>query len=151
MRTRRMKYLNMCREQLRKRWQDEYLKALQERHEKLEDPGQALPDTGNIVLIGDDNNPKSKWNLRKITDVIKGRDGIIPGYRIRNNKVDAIERPLKLIRDLEIKTASNEIDRASTETGEHMKVDERTSYEGKAKMEARDQIIGVNLQNDNER
>ena len=30
--TRRMRYLSMCREQLRKRWQNEYLKTLQERY-----------------------------------------------------------------------------------------------------------------------
>ena len=45
----------MCREQLRKRWQDEYLKALQERHQKSGDSGQTLPNIGNIVLVADDN------------------------------------------------------------------------------------------------
>ena len=35
--TRRMRYLSICREQLRKRWQDEYLKALQEIHQKTLD------------------------------------------------------------------------------------------------------------------
>ena len=147
---RRMRYLSMCREQLRKRWKDEYLKALQERHKKSEDSGQALPDIENIVLIADDNNPKSKWNLGKIVDVIIGRDGVIQGYKIRNNKGYTIERPLQLIRDLEIKTASNDVDRASTETNQHAKADERITYERKAKMEARDRIIDVNLQNDNE-
>ena len=74
---RRMRYLSICREQLRKRWQDEYLKALQERHQKLEDSKQALPDIGNILLITDDNNPNSRRNPRKIIDVIKGSDDVI--------------------------------------------------------------------------
>ena len=39
--TRRMRCLSMCCEQLRKTWQDEYLKALQERHQKSENSGQA--------------------------------------------------------------------------------------------------------------
>ena len=106
----------MCREQLRKRWQDEYLKALQERH--------TLQDIGNIVLVADDNNPRSKWNLRRIIDVIKGKDDIIRGYKIRNNKGYTIKRPLQLIQNLEIKTASSKIDRVSTKTDEQVKADE---------------------------
>ena len=125
----------MCREQLRKRWQDEYLKALQERHQKSGDSGQTLPNIGNIVLVADDNNPKSKWNLGRIIDVIEGSDGVIRWYKIQNNKEYTIERPLQLIRDLEIKTVSNGIDRGSTKTGKHTKAD---------------RIIGVSLQNDNE-
>ena len=49
--TRKMRYLCMCREQLRKRWQDGYLKALQVRHQKSEDFRQTLPDIENIVLV----------------------------------------------------------------------------------------------------
>ena len=92
--TRRMRCLRICRELLRKRWQDEYLKALQERHQKSEGSGQLLPGITNIVLVADDNNPKSKWNLGRIIDVIKGRDGVIGGYKIRNNEGYTIERPL---------------------------------------------------------
>ena len=51
------------------------------------------------------NNPKSKWNLGKIIDVIKEGDGVTRGYKIRNNKGYTIERPLQLVRDLEIKTS----------------------------------------------
>ena len=90
-----MKYLSMCREQLRKRWQHEYLKALQERYQKLEDSGQTLLDIGNIVFIVEDNNPKVKWNLGKIIEDIKGRDGVMRGYKIRNKKEYTIERLLQ--------------------------------------------------------
>ena len=121
--TRRMRYLSICRKQLRKRWQDEYLKALQEKHQKSEDSGQTLLNIGNIVLVADDNNSRSKWNRRRIIGVIKGKDGVIRAYKIRNNKGYTIERPLHLIRDLEIRTESNEIDGASTRIGEQGKAD----------------------------
>ena len=143
--TRRMRYLRMCHEQLRKRWQDEYLKALQGRHKKSEESRQMLPGIGNIVLVADDNNLKSKLNLGRIVDIIKGKDGVIRGYKIRSNKRYTIAKPLQLIRDLEMKTVSNEIDRDSTETGKHAKADEQTTYNRKAKLEARYLIIGVNL------
>ena len=50
----------MCREHLGKRWEDECLKALQERYQKSEDSGPTLPDNANIVLVADDNNQRSK-------------------------------------------------------------------------------------------
>ena len=99
---------------------------------------ETLPGIGNIVLIIDDNNPKSKWNLGKIFDVIKGRNGIRRGYKIRNNKGYTMERPLQLIRDLEIKITNNEINQAPIETNEHAEIDGQTTYEQKAKMETRD-------------
>ena len=51
------------------------------------------------------------------------------------------------MRDLEVTTTSNEIYRALIETDEHAKTDQQTTYKRKAKMEARDRIIGVDLQN----
>ena len=135
----------MCHEQLRKRWQDEYLKALQGRHKKSEESRQMLPGIGNIVLVADDTNLKSKLNLGRIVDIIKGKDGVIRGYKIRSNKRYTIAKPLQLLRDLEMKTVINELDRDSTETGKHAKADEQTTYNRKAKLEARYLIIGVYL------
>ena len=146
--TRRMRYLRMCRKQLRKRWQGEYLKALQEGHQKSENSGQLLPGTGNVALVSDDNDLKSKWNLGRIIDAIKGRDGVIRVYKSRNNKGYTIERPLQLIRDLEIKAVTNETDRASIKTSKHSKADEWTTCHQNAKLEARDRVTGMNLQND---
>ena len=51
------------------------------------------------------------------------------------------------MRDLEVTTTSNEIYRALIETDEHAKTDQQTTYKRKAKMKARDRIIGVDLQN----
>ena len=51
------------------------------------------------------------------------------------------------MRNLEVTTTSNEIYRALIETDEHAKTDQQTTYKRKAKMEARDRIIGVDLQN----
>ena len=94
---RRKRYLCMCREHLRKRWQDECLKALQERYKKSEDSRQTLPDNANIVFVADNSNQRSKGNLGRIIGIIKGKDGVIQGYKIRNNKGYTIEKPLQLM------------------------------------------------------
>ena len=116
---------------------DGNLKAFQERHKKSEDSGQTLPNIGNIVLVANDNNSRSKWNIGRIIDVIKRKDGLIQGYKIRNNKGYTFERTLQLIRDLETKTESNKFDGDLTETGKKAKADGRTTYNRKAKLEAR--------------
>ena len=82
----------MCREQHRKRWQNEYLKEWRERYQ---DSGQTLPDIGHILLIADDNNPKSNWKPRRIINVIKVKDSVIQGYKTQNNKGYTIERLLQ--------------------------------------------------------
>ena len=97
-------------------------------------------------MIANDNNSKSKWNLGKIIDVIKGRDGIIRRYKIWNNKGCIIERLLQLIRDLKLRLQQR--NQRSSKQNRRTPY-ERTTYERKAKMEARNRIIGVNLEHDN--
>ena len=81
----------------KKRWKNECLKALQERYKKSEDSRQTLPDNANIVFVADDSNQRSKGSLGRIIGIIKGKDGVIQGYKIRNNKGYTIEKPLQLM------------------------------------------------------
>jgi transposase InsO family protein len=101
--TKRMKYLKRTRELLRKRWQQEYLRALEERHTRNDAQKQKIPQPGSVVLITDTAaDKKPKWTLGKVTDVIRGRDHIIRGLKVRCGSGYTVERPLQLVRDLEI-------------------------------------------------
>ncbi len=74
--TKRMKYLYQTRKQLRKRWQNEYLHALQERHARDGDRQQKIPQPGAVVLITDSlNERKPEWKLAKVIETIIGRRG----------------------------------------------------------------------------
>ena len=113
--TKRWKYLQRTREHLRKRWQQEYLHALQERHTHNSDQHQEIPQQGSVVLITDSfDNKKPKWTLGKVTDIIRGKDSVIRGLKVKCGSGYTVERPLQLVRDLEISTpklqqyASNE-------------------------------------------
>jgi len=115
--TRRMRYLHRTREHLRKRWQNEYLHALQERNNRDSDPHQKIPQPGSVVLLTDAlNERKPEWKLGKVMAVIRGKDNVIRGLKLKCGSGYTVERPLQLVYDLEIASpdAHNENEAASS-------------------------------------
>ncbi|XP_070569878.1 uncharacterized protein [Ptychodera flava] len=81
--SKRLKYLRSCRENIRKRWLNEYLHALQERCSKrVEAKDQELPGKNSIVLLKDTTKNRANWKIGRIVDNIVGKDGVIRGYKI---------------------------------------------------------------------
>ncbi|XP_070571221.1 uncharacterized protein [Ptychodera flava] len=101
--SKRLKYLRSCRENVRKRWLNEYLHALQERCSKrVEAKDQELPGKNSIVLLKDTTKNRANWKIGRIVDNIVGKDGVIRGYKIRTGSGYVVERPLQLVCDLEV-------------------------------------------------
>ncbi|XP_070576115.1 uncharacterized protein [Ptychodera flava] len=101
--SKRLKYLRSCRENVRKRWLNEYLHALQERYSKrIEAKHQELPRKNSIVLLKDTTKNRANWRIGRIVDDIVGKDGVIRGYKIRTGSGYVVERPLQLVCDLEV-------------------------------------------------
>ena len=93
--TRRLRYLKTCRDNVRKRWLNEYLHALQERFNSRT---EARHDTtylkkGSLVLIKDTTKNKANWKVGRITNPIVGKDGVTRGYKILTGSGYVIERP----------------------------------------------------------
>ena len=93
--TKRMKFLKICRQHLRKRWQTEYIHALEERHRKIIGTEETLPAVGSIVMITDSSKIKSKWQIGRIVEMIRGKDGVLRGYKIKTGTGFVVERPLQ--------------------------------------------------------
>jgi len=101
--TRRLRYLSKCRDNVRKRWRNEYLRTLQEginagstaKHE-------ATRNKGAIVLLKDLTKNRANWKIRRIIELIVGKDGVTKGYKILTGNWCIVERPLQLVCDLEI-------------------------------------------------
>eukprot|EP00794_Sanderia_malayensis_P001891 gene1891-2146_t len=83
-----------CREQPRKRWLSEYLRALEERHRRISGTDQALPTVRSVVLLADNVAIKPKWTLGRIVDIVRGRDHVIRGFKIKNVNGYICERPI---------------------------------------------------------
>ena len=106
--TKRLVYLQRTKRLLKKRWQTEYLHALRDQRNKVRP--QEVPVPGSVVLITDHlsgNGFKPQWSLGKVLSQIRGRDGVVRGLRLKNSKGYEIERPLELIRPLEIQCAES--------------------------------------------
>ena len=66
-----------------KRWLREYIPSLQER-QKWHKTRRNL-QTGELVLIADDNVPRHQWPIGRVTDVFPGSDGLVRSVEVRVN------------------------------------------------------------------
>ena len=145
--TKRMKFLKICRQHLRKRWQTEYIHALEERHRKIIGTEETLPAVGSIVMITDSSKIKSKWQIGRIVEMIRGNDGVLRGYKIKTGTGFVVERPLQLVCDLEIceNKKTNPAKHKETDETQDTEVLPKTRPQRKAKSAAINIIKGVSL------
>ena len=117
--TRRLRYLRKCRDNVRKRWLDEYLRALQERFNTRSTPThEATITKGSLVLLKDTTKNKANWKIGRVVNPIVGKDGVTRGYKLLTGNGYVVERPLQLLCDLEISGASDDSG-SSVEDAEH--------------------------------
>ena len=98
----REKYLQKCKDQMWNRWTSEYVKALRERHTQKKNVNSTVKD-GDVVIIKGDEKNRGFWKLGIVTSLIKGKDGVVRGVKLRAGK-GIMERPLQHVYPLELKT-----------------------------------------------
>ena len=102
--SKRLTHIQKCKNDLRYRWMNEYLHALQEKY-KIKDGGTNVPPTiGEIVLLKDDVKDKAKWRIARITKELRGSDNFLRGYELKLGNGYTIQRPIQLVCPLEIKS-----------------------------------------------
>ena len=96
---------------INKRFYNEYILALRERHQydrQSHHPHLQNVSIGDIVLVKDVNLPRLRWKKGRITKLIKGNDGLVRGVSLdtvvsTTNKTQCINRPLQHIIPLQLK------------------------------------------------
>ena len=88
---RRWRYVQHLADQFWKRWIREYIPELQKRH-KWTDRHRNI-NLNDLVLICDENTPRSLWPLGIVVDVTQGRDGLVRSVKIRT-KSTILVRPI---------------------------------------------------------
>ena len=65
-------------------------------YQKLHKPNtQAVPSKNDLVLVFDDKQPRQKWLLGKITELIPSNDGKIRGAKVILGKIqNVIDQPV---------------------------------------------------------
>ena len=154
--TRRLRYLRKCRYNVRKRWLDEYVRALQERFNTRSTPThEATITKSSLVLLKDTTKNKANWKIGRVVNPIVGKDGVSRGYKLLTGNGYVVERPLQLLCDLEISGTSDdsgpsveEAEHSSDiETGTNQRRPQRPERE--ARRTAVNRLVGV-IANENE-
>ena len=97
----RARYLRRCKDVLWSRWTGEYIKSLRERHNLNHTKGGPPIEQGDVVLIQSDERNRSKWNIGVVVKLIKGRDWIVRGARLRGGK-SFLERAVQQLCPMEL-------------------------------------------------
>lgn len=100
--TRRMRFLEKSKEQLRKRFMEEYVHALDEKQQRSTGNIGTTPNIGAVVLLKGEMKDKALWKLGRVVSKISGKDGIVRGLKLKQGNDYVVERPLQLVWDLEI-------------------------------------------------
>ena len=93
--------MEKCKQNLWKRWTNEYVRALRERHNLTHRGKENTVSEGDVVLIHGDDKNRGKWSIGIVESLIKGGDGVIRAARVRTRKT-VVERAVQLLYPLEL-------------------------------------------------
>ena len=85
-------------------WSKDYLTSLRENAINLGRKGEG-PKPGDVVVIHEDNKKRAFWKLGRVVDLIKRKDGVVRGARVKTDSKysgGVIERPLQKLFPLEM-------------------------------------------------
>lgn len=124
----RMRYLNRTIDTFWKRWRREYLLELRDTHRYHRSSGSPQFSEGDIVVIYDEKQPRSRWSLGKIERVIVGVDGEKRAAVVRvckKGRVVTLHRPIQHLYPLEVAAkAELESDKNVSDNDEDAAIDE---------------------------
>ena len=83
---RRAKHLKKCKDALWRRWRNEYMRSLRERHDLRHNGKSARLQEGDVVLIKGDEKNRGKGKIGIVDKLIPGRDEIVRAVRLRAGK-----------------------------------------------------------------
>lgn len=97
----RAKFLRKCKEAMWKRWSQEYIRSLRERHKQQVGKQTSYPNIGEVVIIRDEDKKRNSWKLGVVCGVIQGKDKVVRGVSVRTSNGN-LERAVQHIYPLEL-------------------------------------------------
>ena len=79
----RAKYLFKCKEAIWRRWSNEYLRSVRERHNLKHKNTSFTVEIGDVVIIQSEERNRGKWPLGVVEELYKGRDGVVRAVKLR--------------------------------------------------------------------
>ena len=98
----RTEYVESLIEHFWKRWRFEYATSLRECEKNFKPKYQLFPAKNAVVLLCEEKQPRQKWLLGKIVDLIPSQDGQIREARVLLEKSrNTVDRPANILYPLE--------------------------------------------------
>ena len=97
----RARFLSKCKEAMWRRWSQEYIRSLPERHKQQVGKQTCYPKIDDVVITQDDDKKRYSWKLGVVCEVIKGKDDVVRGVRVRTSNGN-LERAVQHIYPLEL-------------------------------------------------
>lgn len=94
-----------------KRWESEYLTSLLQRKKWLKERDHFK--VGQMVLIGEENQPPARWLLGRIIELIPSKDGLVRSVVIKTQR-SKLTRPVQKIVILPVATEEQKIAHSKT-------------------------------------
>ena len=110
----RAKYLKRCKENVWKRWRNEYLSGLRERHTLIKGKKPEI-QVGDIMMIKGEEKNRGQWKIGIVDRLIAGKDEIVRGVRLRAGKT-YLERAVQQLYPLELSCDWNSKDSLKEES-----------------------------------
>ena len=101
----RFKYLSTRLENFWNRWIKEFL--TREFHRNKGREPITAPEVGDVVLVEDENSKRCEWKMGIIVELVKGRDSIVRGAKLKlvsKGRPMYLSRPVQKLYPLEIKS-----------------------------------------------
>ena len=97
----RAKFLKRTKEEMWRRWTNEYMRALRERHRLKHAKNDHHLAVGDVVIIKSSERNRNQWPLGIVETLIKGVDGVVRAVRLRSGR-DRLERAIQHLYPLEL-------------------------------------------------
>ena len=97
----RAKFSKRCKLAMWKRWSREYVRSLRERHVNVAGKQASSPRKGSAVIVQDESKNRNVWKLGIVTDLVKGKDDVVRGEKVRTAKGE-LERAIQRLYPLEL-------------------------------------------------
>jgi len=109
----RMQHLNNVINHFWKRWRSEYLLELRNSHRNAtQRTTDRVVSIGDVVIVHDEDQPRGKWRIGKVENLITGSDGCVRGAVVRvktkGGRTSTLRRPVQRLYPLEVQCKDDE-------------------------------------------
>ena len=102
----RFHYFSKVRDHFWNRWRCEYMTDLREYHKRKYEGQLRTVIAGDVVIVYEENVKRGFWKIGKVEEVIRGRDCVVRGAKVRvitKGKPVVINKPVQKLYPLEVK------------------------------------------------